>query len=173
MSTLQNQAATFNVTTDANFFATSNIPITNGATGGVVSFSQNVTVNQIQVGIVLQVTPQVSPDGTITMSIRPAVTSLDGVDQFNAPGGGSATAPRTSHREVDAMAIARNGETILMGGLSQNRVDAEVGGVPGLMNLPGWLGKVFTTKKNVVTRSELVIFLTPTIMSGQAPGGGH
>ncbi len=170
VSTLQNQRATFNVTTDANFFATSQQPIVNPTTGAIISFNTTVTIDQIQVGIVLDVTPQISSDGTMTMSIRPVVTSLDHTDVFTSPSGGSATAPATNRREVDAMALARNGETIMIGGLSESRLDAEKGGIPGLMSLP-WIGKLFTTKKDVVTRSELVIFLTPTIMTGQPPSG--
>jgi type II secretory pathway component GspD/PulD (secretin) len=71
-------------------------------------------------------------------------------------------------RESDTMARLRAGETIIIGGLMQNRSERVKSGVPGLRSIP-LLGRLFTSYRNVERKAELVIFLTPTIIAGQPP----
>ncbi|HXD49157.1 MAG TPA: secretin and TonB N-terminal domain-containing protein [Gemmatimonadaceae bacterium] len=169
-SALNNQRAVFDVTTDEVFFADIRQPLI-GPNGGVIQLSDQIQAQTIAVGIVLDVLPQISSQNVLTMNIRPVVTSLDRVETFTGADGTSARFPVVSRREGDTMARVRNGETIVIGGLMQNQRTRNVSGVPILKDIP-LLGKLFTHVDDVDKRVELVVFLTPTVITGQ-PGVGR
>ena len=168
VSAMNNVRATFNVTTDRVFFLVTSTPITNA--NGVVGNNQQVTPQTISVGIVLDVLPQIAADNTITMNIRPHVTSVVDMAQFTTETGGLITVPEVENRETDTIVRTRAGETIVIGGLMQNSIDNSQTGVPGLQSIP-LLGGLFKGRSSVTTKSELVIFITPTIVVGQPPIG--
>ncbi|HVX37976.1 MAG TPA: secretin and TonB N-terminal domain-containing protein [Gemmatimonadaceae bacterium] len=168
-ATLNNQRAIFNVTTDQVFFSVTQTPLL-GPTGGVVSVQSQVIPQQISVGVVLDVTPQISADNVLTMDIRPSVTSIDHVETITLPDGTTASAPAIGHREGDTVARLRAGETMIVGGLVQSQKQKTKSGIPGLKDIP-FLGKIFTHYDDTETRSELVVFLTPTIIAGQPVTG--
>jgi type II secretory pathway component GspD/PulD (secretin) len=94
------------------------------------------------------------------------VTSVARTATFTGPDGTQFQAPVIDTRESDTMARLRGGETIIIGGLMQTRREKVRSGVPGLSSIP-LLGRLFTSYKDVERKAELVIFLTPTIISGQ------
>jgi MSHA biogenesis protein MshL len=161
---LNNQRAVFNASTDEVFFSVTRTPMP-APNGGATSIQNQVVPQQISVGIVLEVLPQISVDNILTMSIRPAVTSIARVDSVTLADGTSATAPVVSRRESDTIGRLRAGETMVIGGLLQNRKDSTVGGVRFVRDIP-LIGKPFRRMKRTERRSELVIFLTPTVVSG-------
>jgi MSHA biogenesis protein MshL len=167
---LNNQRAIFNVTTDEVFFNISRTPLL-GPSGGVVTLQSQVIPQQISVGVVLDVLPQISADNVLTMDIRPAVTSIIRVDSVSLADGTAATAPVIARREGDTIARLRAGETMVIGGLVQTRHENIDGGIPFLKDIP-LLGWAFKKVKKVENRTELVIFLTPTIVSGAPSAGG-
>jgi MSHA biogenesis protein MshL len=170
-SALNNQRAIFNVTTDEVFFSVTRTPL-QGPNGGIISIQSSIIPQQIAVGVVLDVLAQVSADNVLTMNVRPAVTTIDHIETITLPDGTTASAPAIARREGDTIARLRAGETMIIGGLVQTRKDRTVGGIPGLKDIP-LLGKLFQRIENIESRSELVIFLTPTILSGApATGGG-
>jgi type II secretory pathway component GspD/PulD (secretin) len=67
------------------------------------------------------------------------------------------------------MARVRSGETIMIGGLIQKQTSTTRTGIPVLMSIP-ILGRAFSSTRIEERNSELVIFLTPEIVSGQPPG---
>lgn len=164
-SALNNQRAIFNVTTDEVFFSVTRTPLLS-PTGGVISIENQVIPQQISVGVVLDVLPQISADNILTMDIRPAVTSIARVDSITLADGTSASAPVIARREGDTVARLRAGETMVIGGLVQNRKENTVGGIPFLKDIP-LLGVLFQHINVTDNKSELVIFLTPTIIAGQ------
>lgn len=166
VSTLNNQRAVFNVTTDEVFFALTRQPV---ATPSGVIFTTNVETQPVAVGIVMDVVPQISRDNTITMNVRPMVTSLVRTETLNEAGV-QAQAPVVDRRDLDTMVRVRDGETIVIGGLIQRRIEKNRIGVPLLKDIP-LLKYLFSTVKETEQRGELVIFLTPTIVAGPAPVG--
>lgn len=168
VSALNNQRAVFDVTTGEIFFSQTQTPVPNP--GGQVTFVSQVTPQQVNVGIVLDVLPQIGSDNTVTMNIRPVVTSVARTSTFQGADGTVFTAPVIDTRESDTMARLRAGETIIIGGLMQTRREKIESGIPGLRSIP-LLGRLFTTTKDVDRKAELVIFLTPTIISGQPVAG--
>ena len=170
---LNNQRAIFDVTTDEVFFNVTRSPLL-GTNGGVVSTQTSIIPQQVSVGVVLDVVPQISTDNVLTMNIRPAVTSVIRVDSITVSDGSTASAPVIARREGDTIARLRAGETMVIGGLVQTRKDHQRSGIPVLRDLP-LVGGLFTHINDTETRSELVVFLTPTIISGQpaTSGGGR
>jgi MSHA biogenesis protein MshL len=164
VSALNNQRAVFDVTTGEIVFNVTQTPITN--TLGQITLVSQVIPTQVNVGIVLDVLPQIGADNAVTMNIRPIVTSVRSTATFTGPDGAVFQAPVIDTRETDTMARLRAGETIIIGGLMQTRSDKTRSGVPGLRSIP-LLGRLFTSYKDVERRAELVIFLTPTIIAGQ------
>ena len=162
------QKASFNVTREIPFVTVQLQPVTNNLTGNV-TYTQIQTVQTAQVGIILDVLPQISSDNVVTMSIRPSVTSLVSTQTITSGSGAQTVLPTTDRRETDTMARVRSGETVMIGGLIQTQTTNDRHGVPILMNLPG-LGRLLSHVTQTEHHSEMVIFITPQIVSGQASG---
>jgi MSHA biogenesis protein MshL len=168
---MNQQKASFNVTRQEQFFSTTRTPIVNPTTGlPTGQFNETVNTQTTTVGLVFDVLPQISDKNIVMMAIRPSVTTL--VGRTVVPGGGGTIAelPIIDHRETDTMARVRSGETIMIGGLIQKQFTNTRSGIPLLMDLP-WVGRLFSKTTITEKNSELVIFLTPEIISGQPPNG--
>ncbi len=108
----------------------------------------------------LEVTPQITPDNRIIMEVK---INKDEPDFANALNG----VPPIKKNEINAKVLVSDGETIVLGGVFSNTQTKSVDKVPFLGDLP-YLGRLF--RRDVVTdkKNELLVFLTPRIMSGQA-----
>jgi len=164
ISTLNNQTAIIRVGQQKTFFSASS---TTDSTSGVATTSESVAQNTITVGVTLDVTPQISQDGFITMNIHPSITEQIGTNRFTTPSGkASAEAPILDVRETDTVIRVKDGETIAIGGLMQDKKNLNENQVPVLGKIPG-LGFLFKEVDNKKTKTDLVIFLTPTILVGE------
>lgn len=108
----------------------------------------------------LEVTPQITPDGKVVMAVRVTKDEPDFVNALN-------NVPPIRKNEVNAKVRVADGETIVIGGVystSQNKV---VDKVPFLGDLP-YVGRLFRRDALQEKKSELLVFLTPRIMSDQA-----
>ncbi len=110
-------------------------------------------------GVVLSVTAQVSAEGIIHMSLNPSITERTGVATSRL----GDTVPIVSVRETDTLVRVREGETVVIAGLMQDRTTNDVGKVPLLGDLPG-VGGLFRRSERSRTKTDLVILLTPTIL---------
>jgi len=157
ISTLNNQKAIIRVGNQDVFF-TSGVVVAGGDT--VVQTFQPVTID---VGIILDVTPQISEDGTIIMNIHPSITEKTG--EKITPDG-KTTFPLLSVRETDTTVRVKDGQTIIIAGLMQEKNEESYIGVPVLHSLPllGGLFRYRTEKKRI---AELVIMITPTLQVGK------
>lgn len=122
-----------------------------------------VTVNQqtgfpsvqtIDVGVRLRVTPTIGADGTITADLHPEYSQIIG---FNN------NFPIIANRKLDATLRVRDGETIVLGGLFQDVDSTTVTKLPLLGDLPV-LGGVFRNRERQHTKDEVVFFITPRLM---------
>jgi MSHA type pilus biogenesis protein MshL len=169
-SAMNQQKASFNVTREVPFVTTTLQPTTFNTAGQPTATIPIQSVSTTEIGIVLDVLPQISSDNIVTMSIRPSVTSLVSTQTITSAGGAQTTLPTVDRRETDTMARVRSGETVLIGGLIQTQTTSDESGIPILMHLPG-IGKLFSHTTLTEHHSEMVIFITPTITSGQPPSG--
>ena len=112
-----------------------------------------------EIGVELTVTPHINEDGFITLEIVPRVESIDRYITVD----GDQQRPVTNTRMAETTIRIRNGNTAVIGGLTQSTTTITETGLPGFMDLPliGWF---FRNKTNNVDNSELIIFITPTIV---------
>ncbi len=134
---------------------------TNIATGSNAQQAQGVATEQIPIGITLTVTPQVSKEGYILLSIKVKSSS---VATASTPNG----IPDELTREAISNVIVRDGETVVIGGIMKEMSQKNQAGVPYLSRIPvvGWLFKRVDEAKDL---EELMVFITPRI----ATGGAH
>jgi|GEM_PF-2009449 len=112
-----------------------------------------------EIGVELTVTPHINDDGFITLEIVPRVESIDRYITVD----GDQQRPVTNTRMAETTIRIRDGNTAVIGGLTQATTTVTETGLPGFMDLPliGWF---FRNKTNDVDNSELIIFITPTIV---------
>jgi type II secretory pathway component GspD/PulD (secretin) len=134
-----------------------------GAVATENTVTQTIQPVTIDIGIILDVTPQIAEDGTILMSIHPSITQKTG--EKTTPDGKS-TFPLLSVRETDTTVRVREGQTIIIAGLMAERKENTSIGVPGLKSIP-LLGNLFQYKSEVRRNAELVIMITPTVQIGK------
>ncbi|MBT5608580.1 MAG: hypothetical protein HN742_42550 [Lentisphaerae bacterium] len=113
----------------------------------------------INVGVSLSVVPHIDERGIITMNIHPVVTERIGEEV--GPDGNRV--PELTVREVDTVARMRDGETMMIAGLTLERKGRGFTGVPYLSRLP-YLGRLLRTDRTEGRKMELVIFITPRIL---------
>jgi type IV pilus assembly protein PilQ len=127
------------------------IPVRKLTTEGTISTEFKDVVMEVSV------TPHITPDKSITMSLEIKKEDLD----FTIPS--VEGVPGTQKKEANTNVIIRDGETVVIGGMYKITTNDSVTGVPGLMRIPvlGWL---FKNDKKDVTTTELLIFITPRIV---------
>ena len=117
-------------------------------------------------GLILNVTPRISPDGTVFMNVGAERSSflLDGVPIFtDSSTGAVVTSPIKNVTATNTFVSVPNGQTIVLGGIITSTEAVDERKVPYLGDIP-FVGQLFRTDSTVTTRSELLIFLTPRII---------
>ena len=107
------------------------------------------------VGTKLSVRPTISVDGSVQLSVTQEVSSATTETAFNAP--------VISTRSIRTDLLAKDGQTIALGGLSDKQRDVQSGGVPILSSIP-FVGGLFGRQARNTTETELFIFLTPRVI---------
>ena len=156
VNALNNEPAIMRVGTQDVFFKTTTQ--TDAATGRILQTT--VEPQAINEGVVLSVTPQIAGDGMINMSISPSLTERTG----QATSRFGDTVPILSVREADTLVRVHENETIVIAGLMDERLRPEERKVPFLGDLPG-VGGIFRGETTSRRKTDLVILLTPTIMT--------
>ena len=164
VSTINNQKAVIKVGQD-EFFITDVDSSTN--TGSSSSTTQNnVQLTPFFSGVALDVIPQISEDGNITLHVHPTVsTVVEEVKEISLNSSSSLSVPLalSSIRESDTIIRARDGQVVIIGGLMQNSTSNEDASVPLLGDIPV-IGNLFRHKRKAYKKSELVILLRPVIV---------
>lgn len=112
-------------------------------------------------GVILNVTPRISDDGSVDLKVEVEDSRLAGIDQSSG-----AAQPKFDVRRVETELVMDDGQTILIGGMIRNRSDSDVRGIPGLKDVPV-MGSAFATEDSSFERTELVVFLTPHVVVDQ------
>lgn len=121
------------------------------------------TITQIQrqnVGITLRFTPQITEGDYIQLKLYQEISAL-----ISSPIGQDVNrvGPTTSTRTASNTVLVRDGQTIVVGGLMEDRVEKVKSGIPWLQDIP-LLGWAFRFERENVEKSNLLIFLTPTVV---------
>ncbi|WP_432205670.1 type II secretion system protein GspD [Methylotenera sp. L2L1] len=122
------------------------------------------TPNTVPVGVVMSVTPQINDLSNVNINIRPTVSRVLGFKKDPNPNLTiESLVPEIQVREMESMLQILSGNTAVLGGLMQDDVLTNTDKVPGLSKVPG-VGKVFTGQNDANRKTELVIFLRPTVI---------
>ncbi len=164
VSTLNNQKAVIKAGTD-EFFVTD--VSSNTVTGTSSTTSRDVELTPFFSGIALDVTPQISADGEVTLHIHPTVSEVRDQQKILTVSGETDTLPLafSEIRESDSIVKARSGQIIVIGGLMRSSMVDESFGTPGLSRIPG-IGNLFKSRRAVERKTELVILLKPVVIDG-------
>jgi general secretion pathway protein D len=119
----------------------------------------NNTVQYQSIGIILDVTPHINPQGLVTLDVYPEISSDTGrtvpLNQF-------AASPVFATRYAQSRVAIRDGQTIVIGGLMQDKITKSIDKVPFLGDIP-LLGLLFQHTIETKGKTELLIFLTPHV----------
>ncbi len=134
------------------------------------------TVNTVAVGVSMTMTPQINDNGVVTLNVRPTISRVlrfredpNPALRFDATGAPLAKPvsnliPEITVREMESVLQLSSGQTAILGGLMQDNIRRDKSGIPGLMKIPN-VGDIFSQRDEAVSKSELVIFLRPTVVT--------
>ena len=168
LSTLNNQKAILRVVTEQAYALPSSQITPGTAAGGAVATGQ-VNPMIVPVGIILDILPEIGDDGYITLSVNPSISDVASEKAFSVPGAdlrspqSTVTLPVVNRRDMDAVVRIKSGETLVLAGMIMNKESTDNTGVPWLRNVP-LIGALFAKNQKSLVRTELAIFITPTLM---------
>lgn len=143
---------------EASILVGQQIPITTGEALGDDFQNQFRTIERADVGVQLEVRPQISEGGAIRLAIRQEVSSVFG--QIVS----SSTDLITNRREIRTVVQVDEGQIVVLGGLIQDEIERSDAGIPGLRNIP-LAGRLFRSEGTARRRTNLMVFLRPTIVN--------
>jgi len=141
----------------ASFFVGSTVPYVNNTTYGS-AYGNNSSYSQLSVGVELDVTPFINPDGLVVMDINQEIDDISGYTAID----GNAV-PNTDKRTLSSEIAVRDRDTIILGGFVRSDKSKTKSGVPLLMDIP-ILGNLFTSRSDSKNRSETVVLIRPTVL---------
>ena len=126
------------------------------------------TVHSVPIGLVMNVTPFINSLDEVILNVRPTISRILQFAEDPSPALAGQTEiknliPEIQVREMESVLRVQSGEVAIIGGLMQNKVDNRNTGVPGLSQLPV-LGKIFSRDTRKLEKTELLVFLRPTVM---------
>ena len=143
----------------ASFFNGQRIPYASSSYYGGYTSSANVSFDYLDVGIRLEVTPYITQDGLVLLNISQTIDEFQSWVEM----GNDLRAPQTVNRDATAMIAVQNKESIMLGGFIRQAKSKSNTGVPYLKDIP-LLGYLFRNTSTTKDRSELLVFIRPTIL---------
>jgi MSHA biogenesis protein MshL len=161
MMALNNQTAILKVVDNLVYFTIVETAVAGNTTTNN-SVATTSTPHTVPVGVVMSVTPQIADNGQVTLIVRPTISRQSG--EVEDPANKGSFIPEIQVREMESVLEVGSGHTVVLGGLMQDTVQKDTQGVPVLSKLP-YIGKIFESNNDKTTKSELVIFLRPTVIT--------
>ena len=140
----------------ARLFIGQEIPITTGESLGTNNSNPFRTTSRQEVGIELEITPQIDEGTSVILNIKQGVSGVAGVAQ-------SGTDLITNKREIETTVLVDNNQIIVLGGLIDEDTQEVISKVPVLGSIPV-LGKLFQSSSSTSSKKNLMVFLRPTIL---------
>jgi general secretion pathway protein D len=161
---LNNQTAVLKVVRNFVYF-TIQSQISQATVAGAGSNLQATTATPqtVPIGVVMSVTPQINETSAVNLNVRPTISRLFGNGKAD-PTNIANIIPEIEVREMESILQITSGNTAVLGGLMQDEIQRNSDRVPGLADIPG-AGKVFRGRDDVAKKTELVIFLRPTVIT--------
>lgn len=117
--------------------------------------SRDQIVQYKDVGTKLTVRPSISVDGSVELEVKQEVSNATNETAFNAP--------VISTRSVQTQLLIKDGQTVVLGGLTDKQRDVNQRGIPILSSIP-WIGGLFGHASRQTTETELFVFMTPRVI---------
>ena len=141
----------------ARLFIGQEIPITTGESLGTNNSNPFRTTSRQEVGIELEITPQINEGASVILTIKQGVSGIAGVAQ-------SGLDIITNKREIETTVLVDNNQIIVLGGLIDEDVQEVVSKVPILGSIP-LFGRIFQSSSTSTSTKNLMVFLKPTILN--------
>jgi len=173
ISVMNNQTAMLRVVDNLVYFSVKADTTTNQSTSTTV---YTTTANTVPIGFTMSVTPQINDSDTVQLNLRPSITRLLGYVNDPNPSlsaaGVVSRIPQTQSREMESMLSIENNQIAVLGGLMQDEINNQSDTVPFLASLP-LLGGLFKSRNDNSNKTELVIFLKPTVIKEAGLDGDY
>ena len=144
-----------------------NVPFPTGQAQGITGGTL-VTIERKDVGVTLEITPQVLEDDLVRLEIKQEISAIEaGVAQTIGVGNSSVpVGPTTTKRSMETTTIAKNAQTLVVGGLVRDNILLTENKVPFFGDIPllGWL---FRSQSRQVQKLNLLVFLTPQLVKNE------
>lgn len=169
LSVLNSQTSVLKVVDNEVYFTITVTPgtaatLTTPATAAVYT----TTINTVPIGFLMTVTPQISENGEVILSLRPTISRITGYAMDPNPALVQYTLtnpiPIVQTREMESVLRVQSGDIAVLGGLMQDTRNHKSDEVPGLNRIP-FLGEIFKMRDSGSSKSELVVFLRPTVLA--------
>ena len=142
----------------ATIFSGGTTPYVTGSISGA-GFGTQQQIQQLQIGINMQVLPLITSDGLVVLDINQTIEGENGTVQIDA----NLKVPKTVRHTAQAKVAVKDGETIILGGLIRTARTKSVSGVPVLKDIPG-IGALFRSTSESPQRKELMVLIRPTVL---------
>lgn len=143
----------------AQFFVGDTVPYVTSTYNYGGAYGNQSSYSQLSVGVELDVTPFINPDGLVVMQIQQEIDDLNGYTTINGVG----QIPNTIKRTLNSEIAVKNGDTVMLGGFMKNSKSTSRSGVPLLEDIP-ILGNLFSSHNNSKQREELIVLMRPTVL---------
>lgn len=141
---------------NANINVGTDVPTVGTTTVNPGTETQSTSVEYRKTGVSLSVTPTINAQGLVVLQIDQKISNT-------TDGGTVAGSPAIFERSLQTEVLAQSGQTIMLGGLISENTNKSITKVPFLGDLPG-IGGLFRSQKDSVTKTELVILITPRVI---------
>jgi general secretion pathway protein D len=142
----------------ASFFVGRTVPYVTGSTYGS-AYGNSSSYSQLSVGVELDVTPFINPDGLVVMEINEEIDDISGSTHIDGVG----DVPNTTKKTLTSNVAVKDRDSIILGGAISSSKELKNSGVPLLKDIP-ILGVLFSSKSSNKTRDELLVLMRPTVL---------
>jgi general secretion pathway protein D len=142
----------------ASFFVGQTVPYVTGSTYGS-AYGNSSSYAQLSVGVELDVTPFINPDGLVVMEIDEEIDDINGSTFIEGVG----NVPNTDKRTLSSEVAVKDRDTIILGGAIRSQKNFNKSGVPLLQDIP-LLGALFSQRSTSKSRDELLVLMRPTVL---------
>jgi len=172
LTVLNNQTATLKVSEEFVYFNVKS-DIAAGTLGTAATKAITTTPQSVSVGFFMSLTAQISDNDTVTLNVRPSISSISALKQDpnpDIPASIPNLVPQIRTREIESLMRIASGDIAVLGGLMEDNQDNSTGRVPGLGSIP-FIGELLNKRANSSKKTELVIFLRPTVIKDASING--
>ena len=183
LSVMNNQTAVLRVVDNLVYFTVQSSTSQAANTSTLTTYT--TTPHSVPVGLTMSITPQISSDDSVQIDVRPSITRLlasvsdpnpilanpcgFGVSNCNIPAIPSSI-PEVQTREMESVLKVDNNQIAVLGGLMQDESNKLTDAIPGISNIP-MAGELFKHRNDTTKKTELVIFMRPTVIKDASING--